>query len=147
MKTVRRHRLWEMFLVKFLAYSWDEIHDEAELLEHITSEELEQRLDKALGYPKVDPHGDPIPSQGGKLTETPSRSLDAVQEGKTVIVQRVNDSNPEILRYASRLGIALNQKIKVKERVSFDGSLRVRVGGQERFISSKLAQNVFVDEK
>ena len=91
MKTVRRHRLWEMFLVKYLGYSWDEIHDEAERLEHATSDELERRIDKALGRPKFDPHGDPIPSASGELPYPKAGRLDDAAEGASVTIVRVSD--------------------------------------------------------
>ena len=145
LQIIRRHRLWETFLLEVLKFDWYEIDEEADRLEHFTSKKLEQHIDELLGFPSTDPHGDAIPSSEGKLMDLPSESLDEVQEGKTVVVHRVSDSSPEILRLASKLGIALNQKIKVKERIDFDGTLRVVVGRKEEFISSNLAQNIFVE--
>jgi len=145
MKTVRRHRLWEMFLVRFLGYSWDEIHDEAERLEHATSEELERRLDKALGYPKSDPHGDPIPNERGGLSALRARSLPDVAEGKSVVIVRVSDENPEILQYLTRLGLNLQSHLKVVEKIEFDGSIIVRVGTREIALSARLAESIFVE--
>jgi len=145
LRIIRRHRLWELFLVRILKYDWDEIDEEAERLEHITSDRLEQRIDELLGFPDRDPHGDVIPTAEGKVEEKGRAPLSDIGEGKTVVVSRVSDSSPEILQYASKLGIALGKKIRVKDKVEFDGSLRVEVGGKERFISSKLAQNVFVE--
>jgi DtxR family transcriptional regulator, Mn-dependent transcriptional regulator len=145
LQVIRRHRLWEAFLVEVLKFDWHEIDEEADRLEHFTSEKLERHIDELLGFPRTDPHGDAIPSPEGRLSDLPSESLDGVEEGKTVIVHRVNDSSPEILRLASKLGIALNRKIKVKERVGFDGTLRVVVGRKERFINSRLAQNIYVE--
>ncbi|HXG38392.1 MAG TPA: metal-dependent transcriptional regulator [Bacteroidota bacterium] len=145
LRIIRRHRLWELFLVEVLKYNWDEIDEEAERLEHITSEKLEQRLDAALGYPTQDPHGDAIPSPDGKVTVANRKTLAQAKPGKFVTVARVSDEDPDILKYASKLGIALRKKIKVKEKIKFDGSLRVEIGGKERFISSKLAQNIFVE--
>jgi len=145
LRIIRRHRLWELFLVRILKYHWDEIDEEAERLEHITSDRLERRIDELLGFPDRDPHGDVIPTVEGKVVEGGRAPLSDVGEGKTVVVSRVSDSSPEILQYASKLGIALGKKIRVKDKVDFDGSLRVDVGGKERFISSKLAQNVFVE--
>lgn len=145
LRIIRRHRLWELFLVEVLKYNWDEIDEEAERLEHITSEKLEQRLDAALGYPTKDPHGDAIPTPDGKVRVVHRQTLAQTKPGKFVTVSRVSDEDPDILKYASKLGIALRKKIKVKEKIKFDGSLRVEIGRKERFISSKLAQNIFVE--
>jgi len=145
LRIIRRHRLWELFLVEVLKYDWDEIDEEAERLEHITSEKLEQRLDKALGFPRRDPHGDIIPSPDGNLEAVNHRLLSDVKPGVVVLVSRVSDSSPEVLQYAAKLGILLKRKIKVKERIEFDGSLRVEIGKKEQFISSKLAKSIFVE--
>lgn len=145
LQIIRRHRLWEAFLVEVLKFDWHEIDEEADRLEHFTSEKLEQHIDELLGFPSTDPHGDAIPSPEGKLTDRPGESLDEVEEGRTVVVHRVSDSSPEVLRLASKLGIVLNRKMKVKERIRFDGTLRVVVGRKEQFISSRLARNIFVE--
>jgi DtxR family Mn-dependent transcriptional regulator len=147
LKILRRHRLWELFLVKVLNYPWHEIHDEADRLEHFTSEKLERRLDEALGYPRTDPHGDVIPTTDGSIERVEYRSLSEVKSGETVTVARVNDASAQVLQYASRLGIGLKRRIKVKEHVEFDGSLRVEIGRKEQFVSAKLAENIFVEEK
>jgi DtxR family transcriptional regulator, Mn-dependent transcriptional regulator len=146
LKIVRRHRLWELFLVKVLHYPWHEIHEEADRLEHITSEKLEQRIDEALGFPHKDPHGDVIPTVEGSIERLRTIPLSDVQSGTTVTVARVSDASPQILEYASTLGIVLNKRIRVRERIEFDGSLRVQIGRKERFVSSKLAENIFVEE-
>jgi DtxR family Mn-dependent transcriptional regulator len=145
LQIIRRHRLWEAFLVGILKFDWHEIDEEADRLEHLTSAKLEQHIDELLGFPRTDPHGDAIPSREGQLSDIQNDSLNDAEEGTTVVVRRVSDANPEILRLASRLGIALNRRIKVKERIPFDGTLRVSVGRKDRFISSKLAQNIFVE--
>jgi DtxR family Mn-dependent transcriptional regulator len=144
-RIIRRHRLWELFLVEVLKYGWDEIHEEAERLEHITSEKLERRLDAALGHPQTDPHGDVIPTSQGVINHFRSTSLADMKAGSTVTVSRVSDENPEILKYASKLGIKLHTKLEVKERIEFDGSLRVKISGKDQFVSSKLARNIFVE--
>ncbi len=144
-RIIRRHRLWELFLVRVLKYRWDEIHEEAERLEHITSDKLEQRLDELLGHPKIDPHGDAIPTTDGVVHGEDALSLTDVIAGSRVIVRRVSDEDPEILKYAARLGITLNKRLTVMEKVVFDGSLRVDIGGKERFVSSRLAQTIFVE--
>jgi len=147
LKILRRHRLWELFLVEVLNYPWHEIHDEADRLEHFTSEKLERRLDEALGFPRKDPHGDAIPTTDGSIERVEYRSLSEVKSGETVTVARVNDASAQVLQYASRLGISLKRKIRVKEHVEFDGSLRVAIGRKEQFVSAKLAENIFVEEK
>lgn len=145
LRIIRRHRLWELFLVEVLKYDWDEIDEEAEKLEHMMSEKLESRIDKVLGFPQIDPHGDRIPSADGMVEDLNFVPLADIQPGRTVKVARVSDANPEILQYATKLGMVLNKKMKVKEKIEFDASLRVEIGGQERFISSKLSQNIFVE--
>lgn len=145
LRIIRRHRLWELFLVKVLRYNWDEIDEEAEHLEHMTSERLEQRLDAALGFPSHDPHGHPIPNADGRLVRERHRRLSDAKAGDVVKVQRVSDRSPEILQYAARLGIVLGAKVRVQERVDFDGSLRVEVGGREVMVTDKLADSVHVD--
>ncbi len=147
LKILRRHRLWELFLVEVLKFPWHEIHEEADRLEHFTSEKLERRLDEALGFPHRDPHGDAIPTQDGEIEKIRYRPLAAVGQGETVTIARVNDDNAQVLQYASRLGIGLKKKIRVKERIEFDGSLRVTIGRKERLVSAKLAENIFVEEK
>jgi DtxR family Mn-dependent transcriptional regulator len=144
LKMVRRHRLWEMFLVKFLGYTWDEIHNEAEVLEHVTSDDLEERIDKALGYPKVDPHGDPIPTSAGDLVEITYKNLSDCIEGEDGIVVRVKDESQEILKYMTKLGLSLNKKIVVIQKIQFDGSVIVEIDGREVPLSEKLAKSIFV---
>lgn len=144
LKMVRRHRLWEMFLVKFLGYTWDEIHDEAEVLEHVTSDDLEERIDRALGFPRVDPHGSPIPTADGELVELKSKYLTECAEGEEGIIVRVRDANPEILKLMTKLGISLNKKISVVQKVQFDGSVIIAIDGRELPLSEKLAQSILI---
>ena len=143
-KIVRRHRLWEMFLVKFLGFSWDQIHDEAERLEHVTSDELERRIDKALGYPTVDPHGDPIPTIDGDMDRTVYAPLADFGPGAAVRVHRVSDDDPEILQHATKIGLALNTRLVVKEKMTFDGSMVIKIGSQKKFLSQQVAKAIFV---
>jgi len=145
MKILRRHRLWEMYLVKFLGFSWDQIHDEAEHLEHVTSDMLEKKLDAALGFPTVDPHGDPIPSVDGELDHPEYTSLTECDAGDVVKVLRVSDDEPQILQHASRLGVGLNTRITVREKMEFDGSMTIKVGSREQFISREVAGAIFVE--
>ena len=141
---LRRHRLWEMFLVKFLSYTWDEVHDEAEKFEHVISNELERRLDRALGYPKVDPHGDPIPSKEGRLQIQSAETLGKCSAGDRVEIVRVSDRDPGVLQHAAKLGLSLNKKITVEENRIFDGSMVVTVGKRKQFISALVASSIFV---
>jgi DtxR family Mn-dependent transcriptional regulator len=142
---LRRHRLWEMFLTQFLGYSWDRVHDEAERLEHVTSEELEHKLDEALGFPQVDPHGHPIPTKDGTLADRTDSVLSACSAGDVVRISRVDDDDAELLQHVAQLGFTLNGKLVVKEKKTFDGSMIVKVGSKHHFISKHVADAIFVE--
>jgi DtxR family Mn-dependent transcriptional regulator len=144
LKIVRRHRLWEVFLAERLGFPWDAVHDEAERLEHVTSDELERKLDESLGYPSADPHGDPIPSAAGFVRRRASRTLAACSQGERVRIVRVSDGAPSLLRHAAKLGLALDARITVKQLMNFDGSMVVKVGPHDRFISRQVAEAIFV---
>ena len=146
LKMIRRHRLWEMFLVRFLDYSWDEIHGEAELLEHVTSDDLERRIDHALGYPKVDPHGSPIPDADGELHEVECRTLSCCHVDDTGIIVQVKDESPEMLKLMTRLGLVLNTQIAVKEVIGVDGTVVIAIVGSDTEIplSPVFAQSIFI---
>lgn len=146
LRIIRRHRLWELFLVEVLKFRWDEIDEEAERMEHIMSDRLEERIDRILGNPSRDPHGDVIPTREGTLVDRNPHPLSSMSPGTEVIVTRVSDENPEILQYMSKLGIGLGTTVRIKERIEFDGSLRAEIGDREQFVSSKLAQNIFVEQ-
>ncbi|BAD58900.1 MULTISPECIES: metal-dependent transcriptional regulator [Nocardia] len=128
---VRRHRLIETFLVNELGYGWDEVHDEAEVLEHAVSELLMARIDAKLGYPDRDPHGDPIPSVDGDVPTPPARQLSDFEAGQSGRVARISDSDPDMLRYFDAVGVALDTVIEVVERRDFAGTIAVRIGGSE----------------
>ncbi len=145
LKMVRRHRLWEMFLVTFLNYRWDEVHDEAERLEHETSDDLEERIDKALGFPKVDPHGDPIPTANGELVEYSYNSLAECKVGDEGSIVRVSDDSPEVLKLLTKLGIGLNISIRVTQIVKYDGSVMIKLGNREIPLSPVMAKSIFID--
>ena len=147
MKIVRRHRLWEMFLVQHLGYTWDQIHDEAERLEHVTSELLETKLDEALGFPLADPHGDPIPSADGTMDQIEYVSLADYDAGARVRVLRVSDRDPLILQHAAQLGLGLGTVLSIDEKRPFDGSMRLRVGGTHHYVSRVVAQAIFVERE
>jgi DtxR family transcriptional regulator, Mn-dependent transcriptional regulator len=144
MKIVRRHRLWEIYLVKFLGFSWDQVHEEAERLEHVTSDEMEQRLDSALGFPTTDPHGDPIPDAKGELAPPEYTALSEHSLGDVVKVLRVSDDDSRMLQHATKLGLTLMKKLTVREKREFDGSMVIRVGTKEHFISQQMARSIFV---
>jgi DtxR family Mn-dependent transcriptional regulator len=144
LKMVRRHRLWEMFLVTFLNYTWDEVHDEAERLEHVTSDELENRLDNALGFPKVDPHGDPIPTAEGVVNEISYSMLSNCSVDDEGIIVRVSDDSPEVLQLLAKLGLGLNTKIQLIHKVKFDGSVIIKIKNREIPLSPVMAKSIFI---
>ncbi len=141
---VRKHRLWEYFLVEKLEFSWDEIHEVAEQLEHIQSEILVERLDSFLENPKFDPHGDPIPDKKGIIKKTDLQKLIDVTEKKEAIVNLVTDQ-PELLRYLSKIGISIGSKLRVIERNTFDQSMLLLINGKNKVqISAEIAHNISV---
>ena len=142
---VRRHRIWEMFLNRIVKLPWDKVHDEAENLEHSSSDELINKLEEILDFPEFDPHGDPIPDKNGTLPEERNMMpLSMVKAGKTVEVIRVNDFDSNLLNYLSGIGIELNKKIDVKDILAFDNSMIISVDDNEMNISNTIALNVFV---
>lgn len=147
-EVIRHHRLLELYLARELGYTWDKVHAEADKLEHVISEEFEDRLDALLGYPTVDPHGDPIPSKDGVVKVLPGQLLSQIAEGQLVAILRINDQDPEKLCYLGRLGLYPGTKIQVMERAPFGGPVRLRVGegeGQtEQAIGAELANQITV---
>jgi DtxR family transcriptional regulator, Mn-dependent transcriptional regulator len=139
LEVVRHHRLLERYLVEALGFSWDEVHDEAERLEHHISEALEARMAAALGDPTVDPHGDPIPHLDGSMTTVVGLPLSQLASGQSAEVHRVSDRDPERLRYLEKLGIRPGVAIRVLEALPFEGPLRLEVAGVERMIGRPLA--------
>ncbi|CDP83277.1 MULTISPECIES: manganese-binding transcriptional regulator MntR [Mycolicibacterium] len=125
---VRRHRLMETFLVQELGYGWDEVHDEAEILEHAVSDLMLDRIDAKLGHPTRDPHGDPIPAADGQVPTPPARQLSACQDGDAGTVARISDADPEMLRYFDSVGISLDSRVRVLARRDFAGVISVAVG-------------------
>jgi len=126
---VRKHRLIETFLVEYLGYGWDEVHDEAEVLEHAVSEEFIERLAARLGHPERDPHGDPIPARDGTVPALPAVRLSALEEGATGVIARVSDAEPALLRYFAEVGLVLDAHVRVVARREVVGTLDVEVGG------------------
>ena len=121
LEIIRHHRLLELYLAEALGYSWDEVDAEAEKLEHVISEEFEDRIDEILGFPTIDPHGAPIPSRKGDIYHRTSLPLSQLQAGQSAIVQEVSDQNPELLRYVEDLGLKLGTRMQVQERAPFNG--------------------------
>jgi DtxR family Mn-dependent transcriptional regulator len=144
LEVVRHHRLLERYLVEALGFSWDEVHDEAERLEHHISEALEARMAAALGDPTVDPHGDPIPRLDGSIADLVEMPLMTLAPGEAAQVQRVSDRDPERLRYLQELGIRPGVMVRVLEALPFDGPLRLDVSGVEHVIGRPLAAVVQV---
>ena len=124
---VRRHRLMETFLVRELGYSWDEVHDEAEVLEHAVSDRMLDRIDAKLGHPTRDPHGDPIPAADGQVPTPPARQLSVCEDGDAGTVARISDADPEMLRYFDTVGISLDARLRVVARRDFAGMISVAV--------------------
>ena len=141
---VRRHRLLETFLVNELGYGWDEVHDEAEILEHAVSELMLNRMDAKLGFPTRDPHGDPIPAADGQVPTPPARQLSDCDDGETGTVARISDADPEMLRYFDSVGINLDANLRVLARRDFAGMISVEVAGATVDLGSPAAQAIWV---
>ena len=141
---VRKHRLWEVFLVDKLNFSWDEVHEIAEELEHIKSEVLINKLDAFLDFPTFDPHGDPIPNADGEIMKINKLLLSDSELNKEYQCVGVKDSSSNFLQYLDKQKIALGSKITVKEKESFDDTLLVEIDSREMTLSNKIANNLYV---
>ena len=144
LEIMRHHRLIELYLAEVLGYSWDKVHAEAEKLEHVISEEFEEKIDKALGYPTTDPHGDPIPTREGKVEQERFHSLWDISGVEKVKVRRVSDSNPEVLRYLAEIGVFPEVEISVLKKAPFNGPIHIEVNNNEHSLSEELARQIFV---
>lgn len=145
LEIIRHHRLLELYLREVMGYSWDKIHEEAEHLEHHISEEFEEKLDELLGYPTHDPHGDPIPTREGEMAEFTTDALSEMEAGTSVVVQRVSDTDPEMLSYLEEVGLLPGTSVHILEKGPFHGPIRVRIGEHERVVGHRIASNVFVE--
>jgi len=145
LEVLRHHRLIELFLAEELGMPWDRVHAEAEVLEHAISEDLEQLIADRLGHPKLDPHGDPIPTEGFEIDERPTRSLDELSPGAVGRFVRVSDSEPEMLRYLAEQGIALGDHLRVTGRQPFGGPVFVSVGEREQPLGGDLARAMRIE--
>lgn len=142
---IRRHRLWEFFLAEKLKFSWDEVHEVAEDLEHVSSKKLIDKLDEFLGFPRVDPHGDPIPDPDGKIETSRQVSLQDLPLNRPAVVSHVSDQSTEILELLRHKNIRIGTRLEVKRKFDFDHSMEVKMGRQPIFtISEQLAKNIFV---
>lgn len=142
---VRKHRLWEYFLVKKLQFGWDEVHEIAEELEHISSKKLVDRLDEFLEFPTTDPHGDPIPDSNGKITLAKQVDLLSLPTNKMAEVSSIGDQSPEMLDLLNHKSIQLGSKLEVKKKFAFDNSIELKLKGQIPItVSEHVAKNIFV---
>ena len=141
---IRKHRLWEVFLVKKLDFTWDEVHEVAEQLEHIKSEKLIDKLDALLEFPKYDPHGDPIPTKDGKFQERDEQLLSEMHINSMGVCVGVKDSSAPFLKFLDKNNIALGKTIKILDKEDFDQSLHIEMEGKELRISHQIASNLYV---
>lgn len=144
-RMIRRHRILELFLVDVLGYTWDQVHAEAERLEHAASDELVDRMATALGDPEADPHGHPIPSPTGQMKAHALPALAELEPGERAVLRRVSDEDPEALRYMARLNLLPGVPLEVLERTPFEGPLRIRVAETEEMIGLELARRLRVE--
>ena len=141
---VRKHRLWELFLVDKLNFSWDEVHDVAEQLEHIKSEKLIDELDAFLNFPKADPHGDPIPDKDGNITKTEKILLSQIEPATMCICVGVKNSSKAFLQYLNKLKMTIGSPIEVIDKESFDQSVVIKLHDKKMNISAMTANNLYV---
>jgi DtxR family transcriptional regulator, Mn-dependent transcriptional regulator len=146
LELVRHHRLLEMFLVQVLGFGWDEVHDEAERLEHVISERMEQRIFELLGQPELDPHGHAIPTLTGKVKASSHRQLSVSRAGERVTIQDVSDDDPGKLRELQRRGLVPGTKLTVLAASEFEGPIEIRLRGRRDSVPLGLARSVFVAE-
>ncbi len=148
MEVIRHHRLLELYLARELGYSWDKVHAEADKLEHVISEEFEDKVDALLGYPTVDPHGDPIPSKDGIIVVRKGCTLTQLKDGQAALILRINDQNPEKLCYLGQLGLYPETSVQMLGRAPFSGPIRILVGEKpqqvEHMLGVELAEQIIV---
>jgi DtxR family Mn-dependent transcriptional regulator len=145
LRIIRRHRVIEAFLIEKLGYSWDEVHAEAERMEHAVSDKMIERMAALLGNPKLDPHGSPIPTADGMVSEQRHPTLPELTDGDSAVIREVSDADESRLRYLAELGLFPGTRLTVLSREPFDGPIRVRVDGEERSLGPGLAEIVRVE--
>lgn len=144
---IRKHRLWETFLYQTLNMPWEKIHDEAEKLEHSSSDELVDKLEEFLNFPKFDPHGYPIPDKTGSLPKhKPVAALSELNKNDKGVIARISDFKSELLVYVSKQGLTIGQKITVKDKLDFDGTVLIKTNSNEISLSNKIASNIFIQK-
>lgn len=147
LETIRHHRLLELFLHQILEYPWDEVDEEAHRLEHVISEKFEERIANALGDPEYDPHGDPIPNKSLTLPATAATSLKELRPGQKAIIRRVRDTDSNLLRHLSGLGVIPNAKVEIKDYSEFDGNIHILVEGKSEIavLGPRITEQIFVE--
>jgi len=144
-EVIRRHRLVELFLKEILELEWDKVHDEAEKLEHYISDELLESIDRVLGYPKADPHGDPIPTKSGDIEKAVNNyTLAEAEVGKKLVINSVSDGDPNKLRFMLKVGLLPGVSISIKNKTPFEGDLDIKVGNSHYHIPLAVAKKIFV---
>jgi DtxR family Mn-dependent transcriptional regulator len=143
-EVLRKHRLWETFLYEKLEFTWDEVHEVAEQLEHIQSVKLVDKLDKFLDYPDFDPHGDPIPNAKGEMRAPYKKTLAEIEPGKSCRMVAVKDNTATFLQYVVKVGLGINNKIKVISKQPYDALMEIEVQGKKSHVSQKFAENILV---
>lgn len=145
LSVIRKHRLWEQFLVQVLGFKWNEVHAIAEQLEHVDSDELIERIDKFLGYPTVDPHGDPIPDDKGKIADLHLKNLGEIGVGVSVSIAAVANHDPEFLQFLDKKGLTLHCRLTLKSRETYDGTLTLSMPEKKSIVlSEQVARQIWV---
>ncbi len=146
LEVIRHHRLVELYLMEALGFSWDEVHEQADILEHVISEELEEKMAAALNYPSFDPHGDPIPSRDGLIVKVETLALSDLPENTAALVSRIPDNaDGDFLRYIAQLGLVPGARLFVTDAAPFDGPLTIEIDGQRQVIGYKIASTIQVE--
>ena len=146
-KVIRRHRLWELFLTRVLNLAWSELHDQAEKLEHHTSDFLIDKIDEYLGFPELDPHGHPIPRKNGSMPKSQKlKSLSETEKGMKYKLVMVNDKDHKLIDYLSQIGLLLNTEFDVVDKLEFDHSVSIRISNILFSLSDKISQNIYVKQ-
>jgi DtxR family Mn-dependent transcriptional regulator len=145
LEMLRHHRLLELYLTRELGLTWDQVHREAERLEHVLSDELEASIDRALGYPDTDPHGDPIPSINLEIAPDPSVDLGDLEPGQSAVVRQVPDGDPQLLRYLDELGLVPQAQVELVDKAPFGGPVTISVSGARQVLGVELAGRIRVE--
>ncbi|NGP75499.1 metal-dependent transcriptional regulator [Balneolaceae bacterium YR4-1] len=146
LEIIRHHRLLELYLLEVMGYSWDEVHDEAEKLEHHISEQFEDKIAELLDNPTHDPHGDPIPTKEGIMPEMDAKSLVNAEEGQLYLVSRVKNQDPELLRYLEKIGLLPGAKLEIKDKGPFRGPITLLIENSEQVLGHEVAEHILIAE-